>query len=501
MLMLESLFAGRPELFALVSLFLGFCATRWSADRAPATRLITRIPMFLAFSYFLFLAHLVPYIAAPSPPDALARIFSDSLRATWWFWAASIGSNLVLRFSFRGSRITGRRFFMDLCVAGIYLVAFIGFITFVLNFPVQGILVTSGAVAVVLGFALQNSLGDVFYGIVLNLGKPYRAGDWISLDNGVDGQVLEMNWRATHMLTIRKDVVIVPNSVVAKSKIVVSSTPSRVHGTTITVLLGSNTFPMTARRLIAEAIHGCPLALMVPLPAIVIKSMSLDAIAVDITFFTSGFSESPDAQNQVYEKIFRRLGSAGIRLGSSTTASNADGNLNSTANFSEAEHLLAYTPMFSRLSVAERDSIAKSMTRENFEAGKTVMELGVRSDAMYVISSGVLSCTGEVGDRKLEITRMCAADHFGAEGLLGERLTGVKVSALTTAVLYRLARDDLMRIVEASPGFAAGLNREIAARRLFSDAAMETREVGENSEESLAAWFSDLFRRPDVAAN
>jgi CRP-like cAMP-binding protein len=96
---------------------------------------------------------------------------------------------------------------------------------------------------------------------------------------------------------------------------------------------------------------------------------------------------------------------------------------------------------------------------------------------------------------------MSAADHFGAEGLLGERLTGLKVSALTTAVLYRLARVDLMRIVEASPGFAAGLNRELAARRLLSRAAMEIQDTGEHSEEGLAEWFSDLFRRPEAATD
>jgi CRP-like cAMP-binding protein len=332
----------------------------------------------------------------------------------------------------------------------------------------------------------------------LNLSKPYRAGDWISLDNGVDGQVLEMNWRATHMLTIKHDIVIVPNSVVAKSKIVVSSTPSRAHGTTITVLLGPNTFPLTARRLIAEAIHGCPLALINPSPTIVIKSMSLESIAADITFFTSGFSESLNAQNQVYEKIFRRLGCAGIGLGSSTTAIQVIGNLNSTDGLSELDRLLVYTPMFSRLSPTERTTIAGSMTRETFDAGKTVMEAGVKSESMYIVASGVLSCSSEVGSRNRELTRMSAADHFGAEALIGERLTGFKVSALTTAILYRLGKADLTRIIEASPGFAAGLNRELAARRLLSS-TVENQDVGEHSEESLAEWFSSLFRRPESA--
>jgi len=58
-----------------------------------------------------------------------------------------------------------------------------------------------------------------------------------------------------------------------------------------------------------------------------------------------------------------------------------------------------------------------------------------------------------------------------------------------------------MRIVEESPGFAAGLNRELAARRLFSCAAMEVQDLGEHSEESPAEWFSHLFRRPDAATD
>jgi len=219
----------RPELLALVLLVFGLFITRWSADRAPATRLFVRLPTFLLFTYFLFQAHQVPYLQTMASSDAFGRIVSDGLRAVWWFWGASIAANAIRNLSYRSAHHTGQKFFIDLCVAGIYLFAFIGLIAFVLNFPVQGILVTSGAVAVVLGLALQSSLSDVFYGIVLNMGKPYREGDWIVLDNGVDGRVLEMNWRATHILTISQDVVIIPNSLVGKSKIINSSFPSRVR--------------------------------------------------------------------------------------------------------------------------------------------------------------------------------------------------------------------------------------------------------------------------------
>ena len=71
---------------------------------------------------------------------------------------------------------------------------------------------TSGAVAIILGLALQSTLGDVFSGVVLSFSRPYRPGDWISLEGGTDGRVIEINWRATYVLTGRRDLAIVPNS-------------------------------------------------------------------------------------------------------------------------------------------------------------------------------------------------------------------------------------------------------------------------------------------------
>lgn len=493
MLDFDRMLTDRPELFAFVTLLLGAFITRWSAKRAPATRVVTRVPVFLAFTYFLFRAHQVPYLAATPPADALERILGDCMRAIWWFWVASIGANLVHQFSFRGARLTVHRFFSELTIAGIYLLAFLGLITFVFNFPVQGILVTSGAVAVILGLALQSSLSDVFYGIVLNLGKPYREGDWISLDNGVEGRVLEMNWRATHMLTLNEDVVIVPNSVVGKSKIINSSSPSRVHGTTITMLLAPDTSPATARRLLADAIKGCNLVLTAPPPLVVIRSMNQDGLSIETTFFTREIKLSLEAQNQVYEKVFRCLGAMGIGFGSRTTALQQRALDPAVLLPGESQRLVTFTPVFSRLPASERAAIASAMVREAFEAGTTIIERDVKSEAMYVVYSGVLSATREIGGQITEIGRMCATDHFGAGGLLNGKPSTVKVTALTLTVVYRLDKKDLLRLVEAMPGFAAGLNRELAARQLL---ATSPHTSGPESEDNLANWFSNLFRRP-----
>ncbi|MBV9815489.1 MAG: mechanosensitive ion channel family protein, partial [Alphaproteobacteria bacterium] len=70
-----------------------------------------------------------------------------------------------------------------------------------------------------------------------------RSGDWISVEGGTDGRVIELNWRATYILTARRDLAIVPNSTIAKSKIVNVSSPSGLHGTSITVQVDAQAPP------------------------------------------------------------------------------------------------------------------------------------------------------------------------------------------------------------------------------------------------------------------
>ena len=80
-------------------------------------------------------------------------------------------------------------------------------------------LATSGIVAIVLGLALQSALGDVFSGLSLSSKKPYRIGDEILLEGGAAGEVILINWRSIDLKNGANDVVILPNSAIAKMRI------------------------------------------------------------------------------------------------------------------------------------------------------------------------------------------------------------------------------------------------------------------------------------------
>ena len=80
----------------------------------------------------------------------------------------------------------------------ILLVLAAGFIVFdVSSFDV---LASSAIVAAIAGFALQDTLGNAFAGIAIQIDKPFRVGHWIAVGSH-EGRVTEVTWRATKIRT------------------------------------------------------------------------------------------------------------------------------------------------------------------------------------------------------------------------------------------------------------------------------------------------------------
>lgn len=140
----------------------------------------------------------------------------------WWIlgaWLVRSLLTLVLRRTLfpNDNQPHARRLFADLASVLVYVIAFVGIMDTVLKQPVTNVLATSGVLAIVLGLALQNTLADVFSGLAINIEQPFRAGDWVTLNDRVEGQVIEINWRATRLKTAGNEIVVIPNSVIAKA--------------------------------------------------------------------------------------------------------------------------------------------------------------------------------------------------------------------------------------------------------------------------------------------
>ena len=81
---------------------------------------------------------------------------------------------LLARVAFAfGSSSREARLLSDLVAGGIAVATGLAVVAFVFALPVRGLLATSGVIAIVLGLALQNTLGDLFAGIAVGVERPY----------------------------------------------------------------------------------------------------------------------------------------------------------------------------------------------------------------------------------------------------------------------------------------------------------------------------------------
>ncbi len=202
----------------------------------------------------------------------------------------------------------------DMAVAVIYLGAALSIIRFVFGMPLGTLLTTSGVVAVIFGLALQNTLGDVFSGIALTLGKAYVLGDWIRLSDGTEGRVTETNWRSTNLLTGANNVVVLPNSILARQGVTNLSRPDETHLITLSVRIAATQRPRFVEDVLRSVLETSTRIVRTPPAVVVLKNIDAIAIEAELQFRVDSLSIGMEAKNEIVELLYSQCRLNGLSL-------------------------------------------------------------------------------------------------------------------------------------------------------------------------------------------
>jgi small-conductance mechanosensitive channel len=482
-----------PLVVAFGLMVIGVLTTHFLFKKYPLVRAIIRVIFLILLTVVLVSADIVPYQPLQLTGVPLLDAVHGALKVAWWLWTAWFVVGFLRAFVIVEHRPREGKLLQDLMAGLIYLAAVFAIIAYVFDLRIQGLLATSGVAAIILGLALQSTLSDVFSGVVLSFSRPYRPGDWISIEGGTDGRVIEMNWRATHVLTGRRDLAIVPNSTIAKSKIVNVSSPSGLHGVTITVQVDAKSPPATASQILEHAILNCRLIVATPSPSVAIKAINANFTEFEITFFVEDLASSTRAQNQLFDTIFRHLAAAGIDLAADQNQPGAAGN--QAPRKSGTERLVELVAIFASLTSDERKEIAAKLKLRSYDEGEILVEPGTVLHSLFIIGSGVLSFTREESEGEIEMLRIGPGDHFGEIGMLTGAPATARIKAMIASTVYELAKVDLSPIVEAQPEVSQGLCRALAQRQAAGQLTASTELAEEVPRNRLTVWFSERLHQ------
>lgn len=250
------------------------------------------------------------------------RLPAELFGIAWWIlgaWLTRSLLTLVLRRTLfpNDNQPHARRLFADLASGLVYVVAFVGIMDTVLKQPISAVLATSGVLAIVLGLALQNTLADVFSGLAINIERPYGAGDWITMDAGVAGQVIEINWRATRLRTSSNELIVIPNSVIAKAVVTNHRHLNAPILRRLRLKVEHTVSPATVIDALQDAARGSPGIASESPPVAYACEFADSLIAYEIWFGVDDYVAAPAVQSDLTRRVTEILIGKGIAVGAS----------------------------------------------------------------------------------------------------------------------------------------------------------------------------------------
>jgi len=106
------------------------------------------------------------------------------------------------------------------------LVAAVAVVLRVFGYDLTALIAGVGLISLGVGLALQDTMANFFAGLWLAVDRPIGRGDYVELESGHRGTVLQLGWRHTQIHTWDDNVVVVPNDRLAKDVVVNYSRPS-----------------------------------------------------------------------------------------------------------------------------------------------------------------------------------------------------------------------------------------------------------------------------------
>ena len=424
----------------------------------PARR---RVARFVCMSVFFALQTvlIVALIGSPVRPtfrlkDLPREFWLQILTCVWWIFAArELVAVLALPAALRKTTIENK-ILSDIIAASIYVCASLAILGFVFALPLQGIVATSGVIAIVVGLALQNTLGDVFSGLSLSVEKPYDVGDALLLEGGVEGRVIQINWRSTHLRNSENDVVIIPHSSMAKMRIQNHSAVTARYDGNLSVVVDSYNEPELALKILKQAAMACPAILEEPAPTVAAIEVKDDRITYNIYFSTSSFASAEEARSQIITQLWRRA---------------RPGHHSSDAGpifFFGEEELFDRLSLFEPLSAEEKKQLRTKVVRRHFKAGEQLLMQGVKAESVQFVFYGVIQITHQVQDaRELKLGRLGPGDSFGKISFLTGKAANATFTALSSGLLLGLRSADLKPILESRPELAESLSHLVARQQ------------------------------------
>jgi small-conductance mechanosensitive channel/CRP-like cAMP-binding protein len=369
------------------------------------------------------------------------------------------------------------------------------------------LLATSALLTAVIGLSLQETLGNLFAGLSLQAQPPFSVGDWLQYADTPDGigRVLEINWRATHLVTIAEVEVIVPNGVIAKAPLKNFSRPSALMRHTSNIILPDAVPPHLIQSMVLRTLADLPGVLSTPPPSVLVGPFVERGATYSIRYFVDDFARLEPIEGELRKRLWYLLRRENIELPTPRTRVEAVALPFAVTSLRDAPTTDAQPELGARLTRIDflagvnpdvLEQLAWGTVSALYGAGEVIIHEGESGNELFVIERGSVDVwVTREGGLRAQVATLSAGQFFGEAALLRDEQRSATVVASTECQLLVISATAFGAAAELDPGIADRLTSKLASRLSELNKAVADSGLHADDEERRSLLLIERVKR------
>ncbi|HEY6722470.1 MAG TPA: mechanosensitive ion channel family protein [Polyangiaceae bacterium] len=343
----------------------------------------------------------------------------------------------------------------------------------------SSLLATSALLTAVIGLSLQDTLGNMFAGLAIQAERPFEVGDWIQYDATQEnvGEVTEINWRATKLITQDRVVITVPNGALAKSSIRNFSRPERITRRTTIIHAPYDVSPDRVQQALLRAAQDAPGVLPAPPVTVITRGFSDRGMEYGVRFFIDDFRDRDPITSAVNDRLWYAMARLNVSIPVPRRRIEIEQLSDETqmrATEQAVDRRLRTLEQVDFLQALPREllaELASSAETRVYAPGEYIIHQGDTGAEMFIIDSGRVGVVLERRANEQHVAELGHGKCFGEMSVMTGEPRKASIRAITETRVLVVDKGTFKALLDKNEGVLEDISEILADRHQQLDEA------------------------------
>jgi small-conductance mechanosensitive channel/CRP-like cAMP-binding protein len=378
----------------------------------------------------------------------------------------------------------------------IYIIAFA--IVFQAQYPsinLGSIFAGSAIFGIVVGLALQDTLGNLFAGIALQADQPFQVGDVVNIPNRGNGVIESVSWRGVKIRTFQNKLLLISNSVLGKELIEVAPKGNLNARVVFFSTLYANS-PAKTVQVARDAVRLAENVSPKIRPVVRIRNLGDSGIEWEVKYWLEDYTKHNDTDALIRQRLWYAFQRDKIEFSYPTRTIHVETKPQETAfdeQVSALSERIEKVVLFAPLSDEEIERLAQLSTLRVYAPGEAIVRMGQTGNSMFIVLRGSVEVRIMQGEETRVVNKLGENDFFGEMSLLTGEPRTATVAAIEETEVLRIGKEAIKPIFEANPELVKTIGEMVEERRELLRSLSENAGTDEEEQKKSLGWSIRRF--------